>query len=245
MINKIIISISAVLFACPVYSQWESDKWLNNPVSDEIFSSYVDFMKYDKSLDFDLKIIESKKEDGIKTDHISFLSTPNQKVTAYFTTSMVGKINHNPTIIMLHGGGKKGKDGITKISKMYAREKINILSIDMQYFGERKTDLIVDFTEKEKHEKLYNQESQYLAFVIQTVKDVGRSFDLLVNKFDINKEKDYSFVEGMVKDIEQNNWKATPSDLKMCNRLYNIYKTPGTGYVRGRNEDDSLGIDEA
>ena len=189
MINKIIISISAVLFSCPVYSQWESDKWLNNPVSDEIFSSYVDFMKYDKSLDFDLKIIESKKEDGIKTDHISFLSTPNQKITAYFTTSMVGKINHNPTIIMLHGGGKKGKDGITKISKMYARDKINILSIDMQYFGERKTDLIVDFTEKEKHEKLYNQESQYLAFVIQTVKDVGRSFDLLVNKLDINKEK--------------------------------------------------------
>ena len=71
MINKIIISISAILFTCPVYSQWESDKWLNNPVSDEIFSSYVDFMKYDKSLDFDLKIIESKKEDGIKTDHIS------------------------------------------------------------------------------------------------------------------------------------------------------------------------------
>jgi len=59
-----------------------------------------------------------------------------------------------------------------------------------------------------------------------------------------DKEKDYSFVEGMVKDIEQNNWKATPSDLKMCNKLYNIYKTPGTGYVRGRHEDAGLGMDE-
>lgn len=189
MKNKITMSLTILLSIYTINAQWESDKWLKNPVGDEVFSSFIDFMKYDQSLDFDFDIIETKKEDGIKIEHISFLSTPNQKVTAYFTTSMIGKISNKPTLIMLHGGGKKGKDGMVKISKLYARQKINILSIDMQYFGERKTDLIIDFTEKEKHDKLYNQESQYLSFVTQTVKDVGRSFDLLVNQYKIDKEK--------------------------------------------------------
>ena len=187
MKNKITMSLTILLSIYTINAQWESDKWLKNPVGDEVFSSFIDFMKYDQSLDFDFDIIETKKEDGIKIEHISFLSTPNQKVTAYFTTSMIGKISNKPTLIMLHGGGKKGKDGMVKISKLYARQKINILSIDMQYFGERKTDLIIDFTEKEKHDKLYNQESQYLSFVTQTVKDVGRSFDLLVNQYKIDK----------------------------------------------------------
>jgi len=187
--NKIIISITVLLGISSIYSQWEPDKWLKDPVNDQVFSSYVDFMKYDQSLDFDLKTIDIKEEDGIKTEHISFLSTSNERVTAYFITSMIGKINNYPTMIMLHGGGKRGKDGIVKISKLHARDGINILSIDMQYFGERKTELINDFTEKEKHDKLYNQESQYLSFVIQTVKDVGRSFDLLVKNYSIPKEK--------------------------------------------------------
>ena len=53
------------------------------------------------------------------------------------------------------------------------------------------SDLLVDFTESEKHEKLYNQESQYLAFVIQTVKDVGRSYDLLVDHYNISTPLNY------------------------------------------------------
>jgi uncharacterized protein len=54
------------------------------------------------------------------------------------------------------------------------------LSIDMPYFGERQTDLLTTFTEQEKHDKLYNEPSAYLAWVTQIAKDVSRSIDVLV-----------------------------------------------------------------
>ena len=57
-----------------------------------------------------------------------------------------------------------------------------ILAIDMKYYGERKTDLLTTFGSKEKREKLYNNPPTYLAWVIQTVKDVSRSFDFLVQQ---------------------------------------------------------------
>lgn len=55
-----------------------------------------------------------------------------------------------------------------------------MFAIDLQYFGERSTDLLTTFTEQEKHERLYNQHTVYLAWVAQTVKDIARSFDVLV-----------------------------------------------------------------
>ena len=48
--------------------------------------------------------------------------------------------------------------------------------------GERGTDLLTTFTEQEKHERLYNQPAAYLAWITQTVKDVSRAFDLLVEQ---------------------------------------------------------------
>ncbi len=59
-----------------------------------------------------------------------------------------------------------------------------------------------------------------------------------------NKENDYSFVEGMVTDIEKNKCVISKLDLNKCNRLYKVYKKPGTGYVRDRDDWDGLGIDE-
>ncbi|MGH9313582.1 MAG: hypothetical protein ACRD1S_10335, partial [Vicinamibacterales bacterium] len=55
-----------------------------------------------------------------------------------------------------------------------------VFAIDLQYFGERSTDLLTTFTEPEKHERLYNQPPVYLAWIAQTVKDVSRSVDVLV-----------------------------------------------------------------
>jgi len=57
-----------------------------------------------------------------------------------------------------------------------------VLAIDMQYFGERSTSLLTTFAEQEKHDRLYNQPSVYLAWVTQTAKDVKRGFDLLVEQ---------------------------------------------------------------
>ena len=38
------------------------------------------------------------------------------------------------------------------------------------------------------------------------------------------KEKDYDFVKGVVKDIEQNKWKPEKNILTWCNKLYRRYK---------------------
>ena len=43
--------------------------------------------------------------------------------------------------------------------------------------------------EKEKHEKLYNKPSEYLAWIIQNVKDIGRAFDFLVAEKGIDKDR--------------------------------------------------------
>jgi dienelactone hydrolase len=64
-----------------------------------------------------------------------------------------------------------------------ARAGWTVLAIDMLYFGERKTDLLQTFSAQEKADKLYNQPSLYLDFTIQTVKDVGRAYDVLVEEF--------------------------------------------------------------
>ena len=59
------------------------------------------------------------------------------------------------------------------------------------------------------------------------------------------REYDYSFVEGMVKDIEQNKCVISKLDLDKCNRLYKRYKTPGYGYIdRNHDGENDLGIDE-
>jgi dienelactone hydrolase len=47
---------------------------------------------------------------------------------------------------------------------------------------ERGTSLLTTFSEPEKHEKLYNQTSVYLAWVTQSVKDIRRAIDFLVEQ---------------------------------------------------------------
>jgi dienelactone hydrolase len=64
-----------------------------------------------------------------------------------------------------------------------------VLAIDMLYFGERRTDLLQTFSAQEKADKLYNQPSLYLDFAIQTVKDVGRAYDVLVEEFGVPPDR--------------------------------------------------------
>jgi dienelactone hydrolase len=89
-----------------------------------------------------------------------------------------------PSVILLHGGGPAGKDNpnVQLLSRLIARAGPSVLAMDMQYFGERGTDLLTTFTEQEKHDRLYNQPSVYLAWITQTVKDVSRAFDVLAEQ---------------------------------------------------------------
>ncbi len=76
-----------------------------------------------------------------------------------------------------------------KIGELLARAGWLTLAMDMQYFGERSTDLLETFTETEKHERLYNRQAAYLAWITQCAKDVGRAFDLLVEELGADPER--------------------------------------------------------
>jgi dienelactone hydrolase len=68
------------------------------------------------------------------------------------------------------------------MGELLSRAGFSVLAIDMQFYGERDTDLLTTFSEQEKHEKLYNQSSTYLAWITQTVKDVSRAVDFMVEQ---------------------------------------------------------------
>lgn len=162
-----------------------ADPWLSHPVDDRTFQAYLEFFAIDDNLSFDAKLIDAKEEEGIRKEHISFQSTSAERVFCNFYTPVaVNPVDSVSAIIYLHGGGPRGKDssGVDRVSKSLVRNGSSVLTIDMKHFGERNTGLMTSFTEKEKHESLYNQPSVYLEWVTQTVKDVRRSYDFLVKE---------------------------------------------------------------
>lgn len=156
-----------------------SDAWLKKPVDARTFETFRTFFTYDKRLPFDTKTLDTTQVDGVAIEHLSFESTPGNKVYAhlYEPASMRGQKMR--AIVMLHGGVARGKDNVRVLADFMAKSGWRVLAIDLPYFGERKTELLVSFTEAEKHEKLYNQEATYLTWVTQIAKDVGRSVDFL------------------------------------------------------------------
>jgi dienelactone hydrolase len=160
-----------------------ADPWLAKPVDDWTFETYLDFFKYDGQFPFDPRIIEVSEQEGVRKEHLSFQSTAGVRVFANFF-SVSGADSPRPAMILLHGGGPPGKDwaGMNRLAALVARAGWNALTIDMQHFGERSTDLLTTFTEQDKHDRLYNQPPVYLAWVIQTIKDIGRSYDFLVEQ---------------------------------------------------------------
>ena len=175
----------------PVYAQWESDKWLENPVNDDIFQTYLEFFEYDKNLNFDLNIRDKSVTDSILRERITFTSTEGMDVTAdYYKPNISSTRDNRPHIIVVHGGTPRGKDGMyNRVVKGLIRNGMNVLAIDMLHFGERKTGLLTTFRNDDKAKNLYNRKSVYLNWVIQTTKDVSRSFDLLVNHYNASSDK--------------------------------------------------------
>lgn len=168
-----------------------TDQWLEQPVADATFQAYLDFFSYNEHLPFELQIINVEDVDGIKKQHLSFQSTPGVQVFANYYSALVAPRKDARSVILLHGGVPRGKESrvIKSLANLLVRDRWSVLAIDMQYFGERSTDLLTTFTEEDKHERLYNQPSVYLAWVTQTVKDVRRSFDLLVQQMEGDPER--------------------------------------------------------
>jgi dienelactone hydrolase len=175
----------------PATAQAAADPWLARPVDDQTFQTYLDFFAYDKKLPFDLRVIDTEEKDGVKREHLSFQSTRGVRVYANLHRPAASASRQWPSVILLHGGGPTGKDNPNSqlLSSLIARAGSKVLAIDMQYFGERGTDLLTTFTDPEKHERLYNQPPAYLAWVTQTVKDVSRSLDLLVEQRDADPKR--------------------------------------------------------
>jgi acetyl esterase/lipase len=162
--------------------QAAADPWLARPVDNRTFQTFLDFFAYDRQLAFDLRVLDAEEQAGVRKQHLSFQSTPGVRVFANLYRPTGAPAQKRPAIVLLHGGGPKGKDlpGTTLMAELLARAGWDVLAIDMPYFGERSTDLFTTFSEQEKHEKLYNQPPAYLAWVTQIVKDVSRAIDLLV-----------------------------------------------------------------
>lgn len=162
----------------------QGDQWLSRPVDDRTFKTYLDFFTYDRQVSFDARTVKVDEADGIRRERLSFLSTPGVRVSATLYHAAGAPGAKPPAVIFLHGGGGPGKDapGVVRGSEFLSRAGWNVLAIDLLYFGERSTDLLTAFAEQEKHDKLYNQPSVYLAWITQTVKDVKRAYDFLVEQ---------------------------------------------------------------
>ena len=159
-------------------------EWLKKPVDDATFEAYLEFFTYDKNLPFETQSLGIEEHEGIRKEHLSFQSTPGERVYANLYTAASPSSGKEPSLIFIHGGVAIGKDDprYNVMAGTFVRAGWRILSIDLKHFGERRTDLFKVFSEEEKHEKLYNNPPAYLTWMIQNVKDVKRSVDFLIEE---------------------------------------------------------------
>lgn len=185
------LPLALLLMASSVVAQPPLDQWLEKPVDDRTFAAFRSFYAYDSSLALETRITRRDTTGGLLVEDLSYQSTPGVRVTARKYSMTSSTAQRRPAVIMLHGGGAPGKDaaGMRFMGDYFARAGFVVLVIDMQFFGERASDVLTTFTETEKHEKLYNQPAAYLSWVMQTIKDVGRGYDLLVREMDADPRR--------------------------------------------------------
>src|SRR4030042_4904222 len=193
-VSRLVIAISlAMLVLLSVFPQGKkpSCKWLEKPVDNQTFKTFQDFFAYDRQLPCKMQSIGVEESEGIRNEHLSFQSTPGEQVFANLYRSAGANHKKIPALIFSHGGSAQGKNAPYCINQAetYVRGGWAVLAIDMKYFGERNTDLLTAFTEKEKHDQLYNNPPLFLDWTIQTVKDVQRSFDFLVDQAGVNSKR--------------------------------------------------------
>jgi len=159
-----------------------TDEWLTHPVDRATFNAYLEFFAYSDDVSFSTNVMETTNDEGVRTEHLSFQSTPGMQVTALLYHPSGVDITAAPAVVFLHGGSGRGKDfgGYVRLNRFLARAGITVLAIDMLHYGERADGLFTTFAEMEKHERLYNDDAEYLKWMQQSVKDVGRAYDFLV-----------------------------------------------------------------
>lgn len=179
----------------PAHAQEElpppaTDRWLEEPVDEQTFRTFLQFFSYDPDRPLDVESEGVQAAQGLRYETLEFQSTAGERVTADFYHA-AGQWRRQPSLIALHGGSGRGRDtpAIRFIAGLFSRAGWNVLAIDMLHFGERRSDLLETFSEREKHERLYNSEGTYLEWVTQTVKDVRRSVDLLVRHYGLDPER--------------------------------------------------------
>jgi pimeloyl-ACP methyl ester carboxylesterase len=172
--------------ASPPPARAQTDQWLQQPVDDRTFKTYLEFFTYDAKLPLDVRVSKAEEDQGLRNERLSFQSTPGVRVTAVLWQPAAPAAGKRPTVIFLHGGNPAGKDGagVLNAAKLFARAGFSVFAIDLPHYGERSTELLTTFSEQEKHDRLYNQPSMYLGWVTQIAKDVSRSYDFLVEQRD-------------------------------------------------------------
>lgn len=166
-----------------------ADAWLEKPVDESTFRTYLEFFEVDSELPLDVRVSETEVVDGVQREQVTYQSSRGEQVTAYFFTAAADAGASRPGLILLHGGGQRGKRRWVRRGPMLARAGFNVLALDMKHFGERDSGLMTTFTESDKHEALYNAKPVYLEWVVQTVKDVRRGYDFLVSERNTDPER--------------------------------------------------------
>jgi dienelactone hydrolase len=168
-----------------------TDQWLTSPVDRTTFEAYKDFFVYDSEVPFQTRLFSESSQQGVREEHLSFQSTPGLTVTARLYQAQGLEIGDAPAVVFLHGGGIQGKDPaiFVALHRFLARAGVSVLAIDMWRFGERDDGFLGGGSEQERHELLYNNESVYLEWVQQTVKEVSRSLDFLVEERGADPER--------------------------------------------------------
>ncbi len=181
----------SIAFAQETIPDTRTDRWLTNPVNDATFQTYLEFFAYNKSMPFDVVMGETTTEQGIVRQHVTYQSTPGIVVTAYLYRSESPAAGSRGGVIYLHGGTGRGKQNTigNQLSRLMARDGWTVLAIDLWHYGERNTGLLTTYNQREKSEKLYNEPTTYLTFVTQTVKDVSRGYDYLVQESGVDADR--------------------------------------------------------
>ncbi|MDT8436119.1 MAG: hypothetical protein RRA92_05120 [Gemmatimonadota bacterium] len=166
----------------PLMAQWTSDEWLEEPVDRATFESWRPFFSYDAGLPFDLRSISVEEDEGIRVERVAFTSTAGETVFADYYAVRAAR-RDRPHVVLVHGGLRSGKESVRPIATLLVRRGYGVIAIDMPYFGERDTGLLRSFDEADKHEHLYNRPSTYQEWVLQIIRDAGRTIDLLVEHY--------------------------------------------------------------
>ena len=185
------LALASVAFAQETVPDTRTDPWLTNPVSDATFQTYLEFFAYNKNLPFDAVLGETITEQGIVRQHVTYQSTPQIPVTAYLYRLESPTAGSRGGVIYLHGGTGRGKESQIggQLALLMARDGWTVLAIDLWHYGERNTGLLTTYAQREKSQKLYNEPATYLTFVTQTVKDVSRGYDYLVEERGVDADR--------------------------------------------------------